>query len=401
MTIRGTLKRADQSSHYAIVEDVQADCLEGGVIRCDARSCKDQSAGHLSAHDTHHASGVFPTGKGQATPYALVLEGNGPLLEGVSIRLGEGSSDDLRNGLLSGPDIHQDDASGLIPTRGDPRKPYTLILDRNRRLLEWASMRLCNGGSDDLRNGLLSAPDTHQDDASGLIPTKEGQSTHYAMILEGYGRLLEGALIRLGNGGLKAPRHGLKNDYNFKTAESFSTLGANSKPLILPGEGDTRIVGEGPDEEGKERGGRRRGLCLQIHRRPCSSPNQPSNVPPPSPGIQTSRLVVVLFQNHMPSEAIQQQQLLPSKTSKLVGTALKATSTEMGTLRWGLVIEFISTRLLGTDVMEIPPRRQTRLPMLLRSYRRTHPKILLRASTDSERASFSMRIEYLSTADVA
>ena len=50
-------------------------------------------------------------------------------------------------------------------------KLYALIPDRKRRLLERASMRLHNGCSNDLRKGLLSAPDIHQDDASALIPT--------------------------------------------------------------------------------------------------------------------------------------------------------------------------------------------------------------------------------------
>ena len=65
----------------------------------------------------------------------------------------------------------KDDASGLISTGGYPMELYALIPDRKRRLLERASMRLHNGCSNDLRNGLLSAPDIHQDDASALIPT--------------------------------------------------------------------------------------------------------------------------------------------------------------------------------------------------------------------------------------
>jgi hypothetical protein len=207
MTIRGILTSAEQCSHYAILEDVQADCLEGGLIRCDARCCKDRSAG-----------------------------------------------------LLSAPRIHQDDASGAVPTGEGQSTPYVMILDRNRRLLEWAPIRLGNGGLDDLQYGLLGGPDIHQDDASGMIPTGEEQSSSHALLQDRNSRLLEWTTIRLVNGGPEAPCNWPKNPngHNFKTAESFSTLGTNSKPLILPGEGDTRIVGEGTEEEGEERGGRRR-----------------------------------------------------------------------------------------------------------------------------------------------
>ena len=196
MTVRGISSSADQSSHYAILEDVQADCLEGGVIRCDDGSCKDWSAG-----------------------------------------------------LLSAPDINQDDVSEAFPTRGGQSMPYVMILDENRRLMKWASIRLDNGGSDDLQNWLLHGPDIHQDDVSGTFPIEEGQGKLYFLILEGNRRLVEGAFIRLDNGDFDAPPQGQMIDHNFKPfvpAESFSMLEANSQFPSLPGEGDTEMIGEGP-----------------------------------------------------------------------------------------------------------------------------------------------------------
>jgi hypothetical protein len=192
----------DPRKLYALILDRNRRLLEMASIRLGKGGSDDLRNGLLGGVDIHQdvVSGLNPTGGDPRKLYALILDRNRRLLDGASIRLGKGGSDDLLHCLLGATDIHQDDASVLIPTGGDPMKLYALILDKNRRLLKWASMRLGNGGSDDLRNWLLSAPDTHQDDSSGAFPTKEGQSTHYAMILEGHGRLLERALIRLDHG---------------------------------------------------------------------------------------------------------------------------------------------------------------------------------------------------------
>jgi hypothetical protein len=207
--------------------------------------------GLLGGPDIHQddAAGTIPTGEGQSTSYVMILDSDRRLLEGALLRPGNGGSDDLQNGLLNGPDIHQDDAAGAIPTREGPSMSYVMIQDSNRRLLEGALIRPGYGGSDHLQKGLLAGHDIHQDDSSGALPIEEGEGQLYALILEGNRRLLEGSSIRLNNGGFDAPPHGQKNDHNVKIfvpAELFSTLGANSKPLISPRKGDTETIREGP-----------------------------------------------------------------------------------------------------------------------------------------------------------
>jgi hypothetical protein len=85
-------------------------------------------------------------------------------------------------------------------------------------------------------------------------------------------------------------------------------------------------------------------------------------------------IVIVLFQNHMPSEPndIQQQQQL---RSNLVGTALRAVSAEMRITSCGFFVIDFSPRRLGIGVLEIPARRQTGLSRFLRSYRQARPHI--------------------------
>ena len=196
--LRDNSSSADRHRYYAIIEDMQTDLLEGESARCDAGRCKDQSAELLGDHDIHQddAPGVLPTAGGKTKPYALIPDGNRRLLEGTSIPLGIGGSDDLCNGLLGVPDTHQDDNPGFIPTGGAQSTPYAPVLEGNRGLLEWASVRQEAVGSDDLRNGLLGAPDIHRNDASGAFPTRGEQSMPYAILQEGDRRLLDGASIR-------------------------------------------------------------------------------------------------------------------------------------------------------------------------------------------------------------
>jgi hypothetical protein len=187
MTIRGVSTSTDQCSYFAIVDNMQTNL----PMRCDDGKSKDQSKGQLSV-----------------------------------------------------PDIQRYHASRAIQTRLGKEEPYTPILEGHRWLLAGASIRPEERGSDDLHNGLLGAPDIHQDDVSGAFATGESRSTAYALILDWNRRLLEEASIHLGNGCSYAPPHRTKKYHNlitFVPSVSLSTPGDNPKPPVLP---NTDMIGD-------------------------------------------------------------------------------------------------------------------------------------------------------------
>jgi hypothetical protein len=188
------------------------------------------------------------TGEEQSTSHALLLDRNSRLLEWATIRLGNGSSNDLPYGLLGGPDIHQDDASGLIPTGEEQSTSYALVLDRNSQLLEGASIRLGNGSSNDLPYVLLNFPDSDQDDSSWAVATRDDPRKPYALILEGNMRLLKEASLHLCVGGSVNLAYGLNDGHNFTTSVSHSAPGVNVKRPILPGKRGTELKAEDPTQ---------------------------------------------------------------------------------------------------------------------------------------------------------